>query len=104
MTNTEARSYSDLSSAKVLKNAEKIKKDKYLAPCLARRRGFIPLIYSIDGIAGKEAKSFERRTALLLAEKWDRPYIQMVGDVRRRMGLAIIRHNTTLLRGSRSKY
>ena len=104
MTNTEARSYSDLSSAKVLKNAEKIKKDKYLAPCLARRRGFMPLVYSVDGIAGKEAKSFERRIASLLAVKWDCLYSEMVGYVRGRMGLAIIRHNTTLLRGSRSKY
>ena len=36
--------------------------------------------------------------------KWDRPYSEMVGYVRGHMGLAIIRHNTRLLRGSRSKY
>ena len=36
--------------------------------------------------------------------KWDRPYSKRVGYVRGRMELAIIRHNTTLLRGSRSKY
>ena len=55
-------------------------------------------------MAGKEAKSFERRIASLLAAKWDRPYSEMVGYVRGRMGLAIIRHNTRLLRGSRSTY
>ena len=56
VTDTVARLYLELSSAKVLKEAEKLKKDKDLAPCLARRRGFMPLIYSVDGMAGKEAK------------------------------------------------
>ena len=55
-------------------------------------------------MAGNEAKSFERRIASLLAVKWDRPYSKLVGYVRGRMGLAIIRHNTRLLLGSRSKY
>ena len=61
VTDTDARSYAQLSSAQVLKAAERIKKDKYLAPCLARRRGFMPLVYLVDGMAGKEAKSFEWR-------------------------------------------
>ena len=88
-TDTDAISYSDLSSSKVLKTSEKLTKDSYLALCLARRRIFMPLIYSVDGMAGKEAKSFERRIASLLAGKWDLPYSEMVGYVRRRMGLAI---------------
>ena len=62
------------------------------------------LVYSADGMAGKEAKSFKRRIASLLAVKWDRPYSEVVGYVRGRMGLAIIRHNTRLLRGSWSEY
>ena len=64
----------------------------------------MPLVYSVDGMAGKEAKSFERRIASLIAVKWDHLHSKMVGYVRGRMGLAIIRHNTRLLRGSRSKY
>ena len=104
VTNTDARSYSDLSSSKVLKNAEEIKKDKYLAPCLAMRRGFVPPIYSVDGMAGKESKSFEMRITSLLAKKWDHPYSEMVRYVHRRMVFAIIHHNMTLLRGSWSNY
>ena len=103
VTDTDARSYSQLSFAQVLKAADKVNKDKHLAPCLARRRGFMPLVYSVGGMAGKEAKSFERCIASLLAVKWDCPYSEMVGYVRGRMWLAIIRHNTTLLRGFRSK-
>ena len=84
VTITDARSYSDLSSAKVLKNAEKRKKDKYLAPCLARQMGYMPLVYSVDGMAGKEAKSFERRITSLLAVKWDFPYREMARPMRLR--------------------
>ena len=104
VTDTDARSYSDLSSSKVLKNVEKIKKDKYFTPCLARPRSFMRLVYSVDGMAGEEAKSSEKRIALLLDGKWDRPYSEMVGYVRGHMCVAIIRHNTTLLHGSLSKY
>ena len=50
------------------------------------------------------ASPMRPRIASLLAVKWDRPYSEMVGYVRGRMGLAIIHHNTRLLRGSRSKY
>ena len=83
---------------------EKVKKDKYFAPCLARRRGFMPLVYSVGGMAGEKAKSFERRIASFLAKKWDCPYSEMVGYVHGRMGVAIICHNTALLRGSWLKY
>ena len=52
-------------------------------------------------MACKEAKAFEKRIACLLAEKWDRPYSEMVGYVRGRMRIAVIRSNTVLLRGAR---
>ena len=64
----------------------------------------MPLVYSVYGVADKEAKSFEGRIASLLPGNWDPPYGEMVGYVRSRMGPAIIRHNTTLLCESRSKY
>ena len=102
ITDTDARSYQSSSSRKVLERAAKEKKDKYLDACLERRRSFVPLVYSVDGMACKEAKAFEKRVASLLASKWDRRYSEMVGFVRGRMSLAVIRANTMLLRGARS--
>ena len=99
VTNTDCKSYSDLSLSKVLEKAAKAKKDKYLPPCLSRRRSFMHLVYSVDRMACKEEKSFERRIASLLAGKWNRPYSKMVWYVRGRMGLTIIRHTTMLLHG-----
>ena len=101
ITDTDAKSYASASSEKVLERAAKQKKDKYLNACLERRRSFTPLVYSVDGLACKEARAFERRIAGLLATKWDRRYSEMAGFVRARMSLAIVRSNTMLLRGSR---
>ena len=101
ITDTDAKSYYNMTSRKVLEKAAKVKKDKYLDACLERRRSFVPLIYSVDGMACKEALAFEKRVASLLAEKWDRQYSEMVGFVRGRMSLAVIRSNTRLLRGAR---
>ena len=71
-------------------------------PCEERRRDFTPLVYSVDGLACKEARSAERRLGALLASKWDRKYSDVVNFVRTRMSLAIVRSNTLLLRGERS--
>ena len=102
VTDTDARSYHNISSAKVLERAAKVKKDKYLEACLQKRRSFMPIVYSVDGMACKEAKAYEKRLASLLATKWDRRYSEMVGFVRGRMSLAVIRANTMMLRGARS--
>ena len=56
-----AASYkSTMDSAKILERAAKQKKAKYLEACLERRRSFAPLVYSVDGMAAKEARAFER--------------------------------------------
>ena len=63
----------------------------------------MPLVYSVDGMACKEARAFEKgRVASLIATKLDRQYSKMVGFVQGRLSLAVIRSNTMLLRGARS--
>ena len=69
ITGTDANSYKDISLAKVLERAAKAKKEKYLQACLDRSRSFTPLVYLVDGMTCKEAKTFEKRIACLLAEK-----------------------------------
>ena len=99
---TDAKSYKRYTDCKkLLEAAAKEKKDKYLEACLERRRSFAPLVYSVDGMAAKEARAFEKRIASLLATKWDRRYSKLCGIVRARMSLAVVRNNTLLLRGTR---
>lgn len=74
---TDAKGYSATLSRNNIKAAARAKKKKYLQVCLENRRSFMPLVYSLDGMAGKEAKAFEKGLAALLAEKWNRLYSEM---------------------------
>jgi len=40
------------------------------------RKDFMPMIYSVDGIAGREARNAEKRLATHLVGKWNREYSQ----------------------------
>ena len=102
ITDTDAPTYGNRASAKVLESAAKRKKDKYGSACRERRRDFTPLSYSVDGLAGKEARAAEKRLGALLASKWQRPYSETACFVRTRMSISIVRSISMLLRGSRS--
>jgi len=67
ITDTDARSNRKKEFAKVLEQHEKEKKDKYLQNCLEMRKDFTPMVYSVDGIAGREAQNAEKRLATHLA-------------------------------------
>ncbi len=103
ITDTDAKSYRKKEFGKVLSQHEKEKKDKYLQTCLEMRKDFTPMVYSVDGIAGREARNAEKRLATYLAGKWNRGYSQMVYYVRVRMAIAVVRANSLLIRGSRDR-
>ena len=71
ITDTGAKSYHYQSSEKVLWRAAIEKYDKYLQLCLDRQQSFVPLVYSVDGMAYKEARAYEKRVASLLTTKWN---------------------------------
>jgi hypothetical protein len=103
ITDTDARSYRKKEFGKVLSQHEKEKKDKYLRTCLEMRKDFTPMLYSVDVIAGREARNAERRLATHLASKWKRGYSQMVYYVRVWMAIAVVRANSLLIRRSRDQ-
>ena len=103
ITDTECRTTRNQNPERVLAKCEHAKKQKHLVPCLERRRDFTPLVYSVDGMAGRETRMAEKRLASQLAWKWKREYSEMVGFVRTRMCLAVLRANTLLIRGSRER-
>ena len=67
------RNYMD--SETILESCVRVKKLQYLQSCAERRHSFMPLIYSVDGMAGREAQSFEKRITHILTEKWERHYM-----------------------------
>ena len=48
------------------------------------------MVYSVDGIAGREAQNAEKRLATQLAGKWKPEYLQMVYYVRVRMVIVVV--------------
>jgi hypothetical protein len=100
---TDVRSYRKKEFAKVLEQHEKEKKDKYLQNCLEMWKDFTPRVYSMDGIAGREARNAEKRLGTHLAGKWNCEYSQMAFYVRVRMAIAVVRANSLLICGSRDR-
>ena len=101
ITDTDAPSYRGQDPTKILARHEKEKKDKYLDACVERRRQFTPLVYSVDGLLGEEARAASKRLASLLANKWKRAYSEVCGYVLSRQALALVRATSLCLRGTR---
>ena len=80
-----------------------MKKEKYNELCLARRRHFTPLVFSVDGLQGEETKAACCKLSRLLASKWKRDYSEVCGFVRSRLSLALVRATSLCLRGARDK-
>ena len=77
--NTNAQSYLRHAPSRVLLNVDVEKKNKYVEACAARRAYFTPLCFSVDGLAGSEAKCFLKRMACRLSSRWDRSYSEVLG-------------------------
>ena len=68
--------------------------------CLDQRHTFVPLAYSVDGMAGIEARTFKNHITSLLAATWGRAYSKLVGFVRAKMTMPVVKSNTLLLRNT----
>ena len=102
VTDTDAPSNRSTAPERVLQRHEKEKKDKYNALCLARRRTFTPLVFSVDGLTGVEATAASRRLSAALAVKWKRAYSEVCGFVRSRLSMALARSASRCLRADRN--
>jgi hypothetical protein len=66
---TDAPAYQMKAPSKVLRAAERLKKKKYLQPCLDQLRRFTPFIVSADGLIGKEVNMVLKVLAARTATK-----------------------------------
>jgi hypothetical protein len=102
VTDTDAHSQRNTPPERVLLRHEKDKKNKYSVACQERRKHFTPLVFSVDGLFGVEAKAATQRLASLLAEKWHRPYSTVCGFLHARLGIALARSASQCLRADRN--
>ena len=79
ITDTQSCSYQNKDYLKALVvQQENEKMNQYLCLCLEMQKNFTPLVYSDDGITGREAKNVEKFLVYHLLEKWHKPLPQMV--------------------------
>jgi len=76
LTDTEAASHRNKGPAKLLRKEEEEKKRKYQIPFQQAYKHFTPLVYSVDGLEGKEAAVMRKQLASRLSAKWGRKYSQ----------------------------
>ena len=60
VTDTDAKSYGGSTSAKVLEKVAREKKTKYEKACPEQRRFFMAFVYSVDEMAGKGDRAYEK--------------------------------------------
>jgi hypothetical protein len=60
VTDTDDKSYLPIEVSKDLACQENEKKGEYLNSCHEMRKDFKPMVYSVDGVAGREAQSAEK--------------------------------------------
>jgi hypothetical protein len=101
VTDTDQPSYKGLDPAKVLAQHERQKKAKYNELCLARRRTFTPLVFSVDGMRGTEASAACKRLSSLLSAKWARHYSEVCGYVHAKIAISLVRSTSRCLRTDR---
>ena len=102
--NADAISHRGRSLNSIFTSYLETKKGKYAAEAESRRASFTPIIATCEGIFENEAITYFKRLSALLSEKWKKPYSQVVGWVRARIQLCIIRSISLCLRGSRTKW
>ncbi|KAL1448457.1 hypothetical protein WDU94_000540, partial [Cyamophila willieti] len=101
---TDAPSYASRSVKSVISGAEEEKKRKYNTACEARHATFTPLVTSVDGVLGEQFQSFVNVLSERLAERWRRPIMAVLGWLRARIGVAVVRAASMCVRGARRRW
>ena len=70
--------------------------------CEVERGAFTPLVLSTNGGMGKEAATFYRQLADMIAQKRQHPYSRVMGWLRCRLSFTSIRSSIMCIRRSRS--
>ena len=102
--NADAISYVNTPITTLLENQRNEKKKQYNNAVEDRRGTFTPFIATCDAILDVEAEHYIKRSSSYLSEKWGKCYSVVIGWVRARIQVCILRSVSLCLRGSRTKW
>ena len=101
--NADAISYVNTPINTLLEKHRNEKKQQYNEAVEDRRGTFTPFVATCDAILDIEAEHYLKRLSSHLAEKWGKSYSVVIGWVRARIPVCILRSVSVCLRGSRIK-
>jgi uncharacterized C2H2 Zn-finger protein len=104
VVDTDAPSYLPHPVTTILKSAEKEKQRKYSNACEMQHVTFTPLVTSVDGVFAPQMSSFIKHMAEKISERWNRSLSTILGWLRARIGIAIIRATSMCIRGTRHRF
>jgi len=101
VTDMDAASYRTTDPKTVLQCHECKKKAKYNNLCLACHWHFTPLVFSDNGMQGKEATAAIKKLSSHLTSKWKRTYSEVCGFTKSCLSIALARSASRCLRADR---
>ena len=102
--NADAISYANTSIDTLLEKHRNDKKQQYNEAVEDRRGTFTPFIATCDAILDLEAEHYIKRLSSHLAEKWGKSYSGVIGWVRAKIQVCILRSVSVCLRESKIKW
>lgn len=104
VVDTDAPSYISRPVTSVLKSAEDEKIRKYSNDCELRHATFTPLVTSVDGVFAPQMSTFIKHLGAAIADRWNKSFSVVMGWLRSRIIIAIIRATSMCIRGTRHKF
>ena len=105
VTHPNAPTHINKDMAQVYREQEQEKKRAYNERIIQVENGsFTPIVFSTFGGMGKEAESFHKRLAQLIAEKRNENYSHVVNYLRTRLRFCLLKSVLTSIRGVRGKW
>jgi len=74
------------------------KKMRYFTHCIWQRKHFIPFVFSVDGLWGKDYKAASKQVASCLATKWQRLYSEVCDFIQSSLSITLFRNSSWCLR------
>jgi len=104
IVNADSDSLSHMPLENIFRTRRNLKYSTYLETAKARRASFSPFIATCDAVLDNEAEGYLKRLAVVLSEKWGSSYCRVVGWLRARVQICLLRSVSLCFRGNRTKF
>ena len=101
VANLKAKSQCNLTTERILKNAENERKGAYNQRIIDVEHGtFTALVFGLNGSMGKECQILHKKLASKLSAQLNKKYSEVISEIRTQVSFSLIKSSLLCLRGS----